>query len=165
MTNTKGTNAEVEERIQYAVELLLTNKYSNRQVVLELQQKYKKSLQTHRGDVREANAKLHKDSRFTTEELQYYIKDQLDGLTEAYQIAKESKNVSWMIGIEKVKNQAINNIIKINVQLEEPIAWQNAQDNEAKRQSFGGIDRLEKEDHLYVHPWYEECKKQDELPF
>ena len=165
MTNTKGTNAEVEERIKYAIELLLKKEYSNRQVVLELQKKYKKSLQTHRGDVRAASAELHKDARFTTEELQYHIRDQLDGLTEASQIAKENKNVSWIIGIEKVKNQAIKNLIQINVQLEEPIAWQNAQDNEAKRQSFGGIDRLEKENHLYESPWDKYCKEQDELPF
>ena len=43
--------------------------------------------------------------------------------------------------------------------------WQNQMDNESKRQSFGGIDRLEKEDHLYVHPWDKHCKEQDELPF
>jgi len=44
MTNTKGTNAEVEKRIQFAVELRI-KKVPNNLVVEELHQKFKKSLQ------------------------------------------------------------------------------------------------------------------------
>ena len=47
MTNTKGTNAEVEERIQYAIELL-SQDVPNSVVVEKLHEKYKKSYQTHR---------------------------------------------------------------------------------------------------------------------
>ena len=42
MTNKKGTNAEVEKRIQFAVELRI-KKVPNNLVVEELHQKFKKS--------------------------------------------------------------------------------------------------------------------------
>ena len=54
MTNTKGTNTEVEERLQYAIELR-SQDVPNSVVVEKLHEKYKKSYQTHRKDVKEAN--------------------------------------------------------------------------------------------------------------
>jgi len=67
MTNTKGTNADVEKRIQFAVELRI-KKVPNNLVVEELHQKFKKSYQTHRKDVKEANKIIVKESSITKEE-------------------------------------------------------------------------------------------------
>ena len=164
MTNTKGTNAEVEKRIQFAIELRI-KKVPNNLVVEELHQKFKKSYQTHRKDVKEANKIIVKESSITKEELEYIIRQQFDELDETFYLARENNNPSVMAGVNKAKNAAIRNYVAIKRDLDYPEMWQNQMDNESKRQSFGGIDRLEKEDHLYVHPWYKKCQEHDEIPF
>ena len=90
------------------------------------------------------------------------IEERLD---ETYHLAKKAENPSVMLGSCKADISWTRNFVAIKRDLDYPEMWQNAQDNEIKRQSFGGIDRLEKEDHLYVHPWDKHCKEQDEIPF
>ena len=166
MTNTKGTNAEVEERIQYALDLL-SQDLANSLVVEKLHEKYKKSYQTHRKDVKEAYKLLVKESDFKKEEFNYIIRRQIEKIDETYQMAKAKDNVAVMAGSNKAGNSWIRNYVAVKREIDYPEMWQNAQDNEAKRQSFGGIDRLEdrleKKDHLFEAPWDKYCKEQDEL--
>lgn len=166
MTNTKGTNAEVEERLQYAIELR-SQDIPNSVVVEKLHEKYKKSYQTHRKDVKEANKVIVEGSSITKQELDYILRKQKERLDETYHLAKKAENPSVMLGSCKADISWTRNFVAIKRDLDYPEMWQNAQDNEAKRQSFGGIDRLEdrleKKDHLYEAPWDKYCKEQDEL--
>ena len=164
MTNTKGTKADVETRKLYAIELL-SKKMPDSLVVEELYKKFKRSYQTHRSDVREAKKEIVKEANYSQQEFNYILQQNFDNIQEAYYKAKENDNVSAMVGACKTQNSAIRNYVAIKRDLDFPEMWQNAQDNENKRQSFGSIDRLEKEDHLYVHPWDKHCKEQDEIPF
>ena len=164
MTNTKGTKADVETRKLYAIELL-SKKMPDSLVVEELYKKFKRSYQTHRSDVREAKKEIVKEANYSQQEFNYILQQNFDNIQEAYYKAKEDDNVSAMVGAFKTQNSAIRNYVAIKRDLDYPEMWQNAQDNENKRQSFGSIDRLEKEDHLYVHPWDKHCKEQDEIPF
>ena len=67
-----------------------------------------------------------------------------------------------MVGACKTQNSAIRNYVAIKRDLDYPEMWQNEVENSLKRQSHGDLDRL---DNIYVHPWDEHCKKQDEIPF
>ena len=102
--------------------------------------------------VKEANKIIVKESSITKEELEYIIRQQFDELDETFYLARENNNPSVMAGVNKAKNAAIRNYVAIKRDLDYPEMWQNQMDNESKRQSFGGIDRLEdrleKKDHL-----------------
>ena len=112
MTNTKGTNAEVEERIQYALDLL-SQDLANSLVVEKLHEKYKKSYQTHRKDVKEAYKLLVKKSDFKKEEFEYIIRRQIEKIDETYQMAKAKDNVAVMAGSNKAGNSWIRNYVAV----------------------------------------------------
>ena len=131
-------------------------------VVEELPQKFKKSYQTHRKDVKEANKIIVKESSITKEELEYIIRQQFDELDETFYVAKENNNPSVMAGVNKAKNAAIRNYVAIKRDLDYPEMWQNQMDNFSGRQTHNDLDRL---DNVYVHPWDKHCKEQDEIPF
>ena len=161
MTNTKGTNAEVEERIQYALDLL-SQDLANSLVVEKLHEKYKKSYQTHRKDVKEAYKLLVKESDFKKEEFNYIIRRQIEKIDETYQMAKAKDNVAVMAGSNKAGNSWIRNYVAAKRELDYPELWQNRMDNFSGRQTHNDLDRL---DNVYVHPWDKHCKEQDEIPF
>ena len=161
MTNTKGTNAEVEERIQYALDLL-SQDLANSLVVEKLHEKYKKSYQTHRKDVKEAYKLLVKESDFKKEEFNYIIRRQIEKIDETYQMAKAKDNVAVMAGSNKAGNSWIRNYVAAKRELDYPEQWQNQMDNFSGRQTHNDLDRL---DNVYVHPWDKHCKEQDEIPF
>ena len=161
MTNTKGTNSDVEKRIQFAVELRI-RKIPNNLVVEELHKKFKKSYQTHRKDVKEANKIIVKESSITKEELEYIIRQQFDELDETFYLARENNNPSVMAGVNKAKNAAIRNYVAIKRDLDYPEMWQNQADNFSGRQTHNDLDRL---DNVYVHPWDKHCQEQDKIPF
>ena len=161
MTNTKGTNAEVEERIQYALDLL-SQDLANSLVVEKLHEKYKKSYQTHRKDVKEAYKLLVKKSDFKKEEFEYIIRRQIEKIDETYQMAKAKDNVAVMAGSNKAGNSWIRNYVAAKRELDYPEQWQNQMDNFSGRQTHNDLDRL---DNVYVHPWDKHCKEQDEIPF
>ena len=161
MTNTKGTNSDVEKRIQFAVELRI-RKIPNNLVVEELHKKFKKSYQTHRKDVKEANKIIVKESSITKEELEYIIRQQFDELDETFYLARENNNPSVMAGVNKAKNAAIRNYVAIKRDLDYPEMWQNQVDNFSGRQTHNDLDRL---DNVYVHPWDKHCQEQDKIPF
>jgi hypothetical protein len=161
MTNKRGTNADKEERKQHAIDLLCQN-IPDSLVVEELHKKYKKSYQTHRGDVREAKKEIVKEANYTQEEFNYILQQNFDNIQEAFYKAKENDNVSAMVGACKTQNSAIRNFVAIKRDLEYPEMWQNEMENYSSRQTHNDLDRL---DNVYVHPWDEHCKKQDEIPF
>ena len=161
MTNTKGTNAEVEERIQYALDLL-SQDLANSLVVEKLHEKYKKSYQTHRKDVKEAYKLLVKESDFKKEEFNYIIRRQIEKIDETYQMAKAKDNVAVMAGSNKAGNSWIRNYVAAKRELDYPELLQNRIDNFSGRQTHNDLDRL---DNVYVHPWDKHCKEQDEIPF
>ena len=161
MTNTKGTNAEVEERIQYALDLL-SQDLANSLVVEKLHEKYKKSYQTHRKDVKEAYKLLVKKSDFKKEEFEYIIRRQIEKIDETYQMAKAKDNVAVMAGSNKAGNSWIRNYVAVKREIDYPEMWQNQMDNFSGRQTHNDLDRLDK---VYVHPWDKHLKEQDEIPF
>ena len=140
MTNTKGTNAEVEERIQYALDLL-SQDLANSLVVEKLHEKYKKSYQTHRKDVKEAYKLLVKKSDFKKEEFEYIIRRQIEKIDETYQMAKAKDNVAVMAGSNKAGNSWIRNYVAVKREIDYPEMWQNAIDNSSQRQSHGDLDQ------------------------
>lgn len=160
MTNTRGTNADKNERKAFAIDLLCQN-IPDSLVVEELHKKYKKSYQTHRSDVREAKKEIVKESTFTQEEFNYVLQQNFDNIQEAYYKAKEDNNVSAMVGACKTQNSAIRNYVAIKRDLDYPEMWQNELDN-LPRQSLSDLDRL---DNIYVHPWDKHCQEQDQIPF
>ena len=161
MTNTKGTNADVEKRIQYALNLL-SQDLAHSLVVEKLHEKYKKSYQTHRKDVKEAYKLLVKKSDFKKEEFEYIIRRQIEKIDETYQMAKAKDNVAVMAGSNKAGNSWIRNYVAAKRELDYPEQWQNQMDNFSGRQTHNDLDRL---DNVYVHPWDKHCKEQDEIPF
>ena len=161
MTNTKGTNAEKQERLQYALDLL-SQDLANSLVVEKLHEKYKKSYQTHRKDVKEAYKLLVKKSDFKKEEFEYIIRRQIEKIDETYQMAKAKDNVAVMAGSNKAGNSWIRNYVAAKRELDYPELWQNRMDNFSGRQTHNDLDRL---DNVYVHPWDKHCKEQDEIPF
>ena len=161
MTNKRGTNADKEERKQHAIDLLCQN-IPDSLVVEELHKKYKKSYQTHRGDVREAKKEIVKEANYTQEEFNYILQQNFDNIQEAFYKAKENDNLSAMVGACKTQNSAIRNFVAIKRDLDYPEMWQNEMENYSSRQTHNDLDRL---DNVYVHPWDEHCKKQDEIPF
>ena len=128
MTNTKGTNAEKQERLQYALNLL-SQDLAYSLVVEKLHEKYKKSYQTHRKDVKEAYKLLVKKSDFKKEEFEYIIRRQIEKIDETYQMAKAKDNVAVMAGSNKAGNSWIRNYVAVKRELDYPETWQNAQDN------------------------------------
>ena len=160
MTNTKGTKADVETRKLYAIKLL-SKKMPDSLVVEELYEKFKKSHQTHRSDVREAKKQIVKEANYSQQEFNYILQQNFDNIQETYYKAKEDDNVSAMVGACKTQNSAIRNYVAIKRDLDYPEMWQNAIDNSSQRQSHGDLDQLER----YVHPWDKHCKEQDEIPF
>ena len=161
MTNTRGTNADKEARKQHAIDLLCQN-IPDSLVVEELHKKYKKSYQTHRGDVREAKKEIVKEANYTQEEFNYILQQNFDNIQEAFYKAKEENNVSAMVGACKTQNSAIRNFVAIKRELEYPEMWQNEMESSSPRQSHNDLDRL---DNVYVHPWDKHCQEQDEIPF
>jgi hypothetical protein len=161
MTNTRGTTAEKEERKQHAINLLCQN-IPDSLVVEELHKKYKKSYQTHRGDVREAKKEIVKEANYTQEEFNYILQQNFDNIQEAFYKAKEENNVSAMVGACKTQNSAIRNFVAIKRELEYPEMWQNEMEKSSPRRSHNDLDRL---DNVYVHPWDKHCQEQDEIPF
>ena len=161
MTNTRGTTADKEERKQHAINLLCQN-IPDSLVVEELHKKYKKSYQTHRGDVREAKKEIVKEANYTQEEFNYILQQNFDNIQEAFYKAKEENNVSAMVGACKTQNSAIRNFVAIKRELEYPEMWQNEMESSSPRQSHNDLDRL---DNVYVHPWDKHCQEQDEIPF
>ena len=160
MTNTRGTNTDKNVRKAFAIDLLCQN-IPDSLVVEELHQKYKKSYQSHRGDVREAKKEIVKGSTYTQEEFNYVLQQNFDNIQEAYYKAKEDNNVSAMVGACKTQNSAIRNYVAIKRDLDYPEMWQNELDN-LPRQSLSDLDRL---DNIYVHPWDKHCQEQDQIPF
>ena len=116
MTNKRGTNADKEERKQHAINLLCQN-IPDSLVVEELHKKYKKSYQTHRGDVREAKKEIVKEANYTQEEFNYILQQNFDNIQEAFYKAKEDNNVSAMVGACKTQNSAIRNFVAIKREL------------------------------------------------
>ena len=161
MTNTRGTNADKEARKQHAIDLLCQN-IPDSLVVEELHKKYKKSYQTHRGDVREAKKEIVKEANYTQEEFNYILQQNFDNIQEAFYKAKEENNVSAMVGACKTQNSAIRNFVAIKRELEYPEMWQNEMEKSSPRRSHNDLDRL---DNVYVHPWDKHCQEQDEIPF
>lgn len=161
MTNTRGTTANKEERKQYAINLLCQN-IPDSLVVEELHKKYKKSYQTHRGDVREAKKEIVKEANYTQEEFNYILQQNFANIQEAFYKAKEDNNVSAMVGACKTQNSAIRNFVAIKRELEYPEMWQNEMEKSSPRRSHNDLDRL---DNVYVHPWDKHCQEQDEIPF
>ncbi len=161
MTNKRGTNADKEERKQHAIDLLCQN-IPDSLVVEELHKKYKKSYQTHRGDVREAKKEIVKEANYTQEEFNYILQQNFDNIQEAFYKAKEENNVSAMVGACKTQNSAIRNFVAIKRELEYPEMWQNEMESSSPRQSHNDLDRL---DNVYVHPWDKHCQEQDKIPF
>ena len=161
MTNKRGTNADKEERKQHAIDLLCQN-IPDSLVVEELHKKYKKSYQTHRGDVREAKKEIVKEANYTQEEFNYILQQNFDNIQEAFYKAKEDNNVSAMVGACKTQNSAIRNFVAIKRELEYPEMWQNEMESSSPRQSHNDLDRL---DNVYVHPWDKHCQEQDKIPF
>ena len=161
MTNKRGTNADKEERKQHAIDLLCQN-IPDSLVVEELHKKYKKSYQTHRGDVREAKKEIVKEANYTQEEFNYILQQNFDNIQEAFYKAKENDNVSAMVGACKTQNSAIRNFVAIKRELEYPEMWQNEMESSSPRQSHNDLDRL---DNVYVHPWDKHCQEQDKIPF
>ena len=109
MTNTRGTNADKEARKQHAIDLLCQN-IPDSLVVEELHKKYKKSYQTHRGDVREAKKEIVKEANYTQEEFNYILQQNFDNIQEAFYKAKEENNVSAMVGACKTQNLSLIHI-------------------------------------------------------
>jgi len=161
MTSTRGTTADKEERKQHAINLLCQN-IPDSLVVEELHKKYKKSYQTHRGDVREAKKEIVKEANYTQEEFNYILQQNFDNIQEAFYKAKEDNNVSAMVGACKTQNSAIRNFVAIKRELEYPEMWQNEMEKSSPRRSHNDLDRL---DNVYVHPWDKHCQEQDEIPF
>tara|TARA_R100000458_G_scaffold56239_1_gene60942 strand:+ start:684 stop:1169 length:486 start_codon:yes stop_codon:yes gene_type:complete len=161
MTNTRGTTADKEERKQHAINLLCQN-IPDSLVVEELHKKYKKSYQTHRGDVREAKKEIVKEANYTQEEFNYILQQNFDNIQEAFYKAKEENNVSAMVGACKTQNSAIRNFVAIKRELEYPEMWQNEMESSSPRRSHNDLDRL---DNVYVHPWDKHCQEQDKIPF
>jgi len=161
MTNKRGTNADKEERKQHAIDLLCQN-IPDSLVVEELHKKYKKSYQTHRGDVREAKKEIVKEANYTQEEFNFILQQNFDNIQEAFYKAKEDNNVSAMVGACKTQNSAIRNFVAIKRELEYPEMWQNEMESSSPRQSHNDLDRL---DNVYVHPWDKHCQEQDKIPF
>ena len=161
MTNTRGTTADKEERKQHAINLLCQN-IPDSLVVEELHKKYKKSYQTHRGDVREAKKEIVKEANYTQEEFNYILQQNFDNIQEAFYKAKEENNVSAMVGACKTQNSAIRNFVAIKRELEYPEMWQNEMEISSPRRSHNDLDRL---DNVYVHPWDKHCQEQDKIPF
>ena len=160
MTNTKGTKADVETRKLYAIKLL-SKKMPDSLVVEELYEKFKKSHQTHRSDVREAKKQIVKEANYSQQEFNYILQQNFDNIQETYYKAKEDDNVSAMVGACKTQNSAIRNYVAIKRDLDYPEMWQNELENSSHRQSHGDLDQFER----YVHPWDKHCKEQDEIPF
>ena len=153
MTNTKGTKADVETRKLYAIELL-SKKMPDSLVVEELYKKFKRSYQTHRGDVREAKKEIVKEANYSQQEFNYILQQNFDNIQESYFKAKENDNVSAMVGACKTQNSAIRNYVAIKRDLDYPEMWQNQLDN---------LETSEKQ--LYVKDLDYFGHKNDDIPF
>ena len=179
MTNQRSTNAELEQRYERAADLLSRGTPSQL-VVKMLAEQYEVTERQAREYVSQGKTLLVQS--VDPAEKTFMICQTMECLKEDRLAAREAGNLSAAVGASKGLIKTTELLIKHQREDEWEKMWDEDLDQDTKetfkewiksgmpkaptgkipRQSINELDRL---DNIYVHPWDEHCRKQDELPF
>ena len=179
MTNQRSTNAELDQRYERAADLLSRGTPSQL-VVKMLAEQFGVSERQSRDYVKQGKMLLVE--AVDPAEKTFMICQTMECLKEDRLAAREAGNLSAAVGASKGLIKTTELLIKHQREDEWDRLWDEELDQETKeafkewikagmpkaptgkipRQSINELDRL---DNIYVHPWDEHCRKQDELPF
>ena len=176
MTNQRSTNAELDQRYERAADLLSRGTPTH-QVVKMLAEEFEVSERQARDYVAKGKELLVES--VDPKEKTFMIIQTMECFKEDRLAARDAGNISAAVGASKGLIKTTELLIKHQREDEWQEMWDNQLDQETKeafkewvragmpkartgkipRKSINDLDRL---DNIYVHPWDDHCRKEDE---